>query len=1028
MKTIVLAVVAALVGSASFGAEPALTDGVLTVAVTEGSRSYTTDELAAITAAGPLVTNIVKTGSGTLVSSGIASYKGAIDVQGGILEIVDATGLGTIDGGTTIGSDATLKCNSGSQHGIWLGCRNEPLTFKGSTTRDALQVVTESVFFESVKLEGDTTFRSDVTLYLGTSSGKTIDMGGNTLTIAGPTSGSYDLYFGFANVLNPGNLTVEGFNFFYESAALTGGSSHVLTLSGRPHIRFEDYDKGADWTLRMNGTGSFYAKGATNVWEGPIELGTSSRSFVILNAGDFRIKGGISGSAAMSLDQSSTGARLSLFGQNTYTGSMAVNAGCVYLASAQTVPSLTANPPQYSSGANGDSLIFEPVSEAHPDGWSASDLWKYFDSYRTFGRSRPYFKINVPKGEVYEMEHDFNNEDYRTQNIGTTGGEIRFIGAYQNSPRFCIRSEGPVVLTSPTPATAQTKLGGCYVDLGSLVLRDLGFVQTGGYDFYIRGTSASPTRLVVSGQTVMGQEKSGYWTAQINISQAANGRGTLVIDSGATVTNKVIVGASAGQEGSVLINGGHLYSSARTGNNGQHGGAGKAYLEMMSGSYTDLGYNVLGELEGGVGEMRFLGGAATIETEMLAVGLAGTGILRLSGGTFTSRVALPVCGPAYAASAEGGSAFMTMDGTAAADVATGVTLANRTGGFACLNLNGGAVLETPRIQKGAASGATAYVGFNGGTLKSKEASRQIDILGTDAARPDRVTIYAGGAVFDSNGGEIWVKTPLANPEGGSVNAIALPNGPLSGYLTPPLVRITGNGAGATASADFDAANGTVTGVTVTSPGWGYSGTVTVTLVGCSGKADVSWTVTPSAESAAGGLTKRGEGVLRLTTTNTYAGATVVEGGTLRLGSDWALPKGGEIVLRNGAAFEFNGKTAEVARVTYGVGGGSLVGGTAAVFETATPSFIVSVDELLDGRSLSWTGNIDLSLSTLTITGDLSRLATGSETRYRVLSVSNGVATGEPTIVSGSLPEGWKFSVGRSGVRLVKTMGLTLIVR
>ena len=1012
----------------------AVADRVLPIEVVSGSRPYTVEELAAIRDASDPVTIIRKIGSGTLVSSGIASYAGAIEVEVGTLEVQDGTGLGTTAGRTSVASGATLKLNASSSRAIWQSYQNEPITLSGSDAVDSISVSTDSVFLDALILEGNASIKSDVTLYLGTASGKTIDMGGNTLTIKGPASGNFDLYFGFQTVLNPGHLTVDGFRFFYESAALTGGATHVLTLTGRPSIRFVGLDNGSDWTLRMNGTGGVYAESGKNVWEGPVELGSSTRTFVIMSQGDLQLRGPVSGSAAMTLGAGSEGSRLSLFGDNSFTGTLTLQAGSVYLASAQAVPSLTAATPQFAANSNGDSLILEPESDTHPEGWTPEEIWTYIGTFRAFGRVRPYFKVSVPEGETLVHAKDFDGINYSLQSFGALGGAYRMRGHFLNQPRFQFLSAGTVTLSAPeNDLGCEQSLGVCYLAGGTLNLLDFGFLHLADQDFYMNGTADSPARLVIGSGTTIDQRLTQTQTSQIEVTHVANGRGTLEIASGAVVTNKVRVGIEAGRSGVVRIRGGELYNTGRLGNVGTFGGAGQAAVEVTSGQLVLKGHTQLGASAGGVGELRQSGGVVTVESEQLAVGMGGAGSVYQTGGMFSSKVSLPVCGPGTDTETDGGEGCVTFAGSSRATVLQSVSLAGRNNGLATLNVNGDAVLETPWITRATTvAGNAAYVNFNGGTVRTT--GSQIYVLGTGGSCPTRTTVYAGGVTFDvgktSTGAnqEIWISTPLQKPDGkGLVGPIAVPNAPLGGYLTPPRVVVTGDGTGATAVADFDFDKGQVTGVTVTSPGWGYEA-ATVTLKGEGTRPDVSWSVTPAADAGTGGLTKRGAGLLRLAAENTYAGATVIEGGTVRLGCDWALPKGSELVLRNGAQLAFNGKTAEVSRVTYGIGGGSLVEGSKAVIEKAEPDFIVSVDELRDGRSLAWMGDIDLSASTLTITGDLSRVAEGTATRYQVLSVSNGSATGEPEIVSGALPKGWKFSVRRNGVRLVKEMGMMLIFR
>lgn len=68
---------------------------------------------------------LTKTGSGTLALTGPNTYTGATTISEGIVNVQNGSGLGTIAGGVTVGSGATLQI----QGGITIG--NEPLSLSG---------------------------------------------------------------------------------------------------------------------------------------------------------------------------------------------------------------------------------------------------------------------------------------------------------------------------------------------------------------------------------------------------------------------------------------------------------------------------------------------------------------------------------------------------------------------------------------------------------------------------------------------------------------------------------------------------------------------------------------------------------------------------------------------------------------------------------------------------------------------------------------------------------------------------------
>jgi autotransporter-associated beta strand protein len=222
----------------------------------------------------------------------------------------------------------------------------------------------------------------------------------------------------------------------------------------------------------------------------------------------------------------------------------------------------------------------------------------------------------------------------------------------------------------------------------------------------------------------------------------------------------------------------------------------------------------------------------------------------------------------------------------------------------------------------------ALLNFNGGVLKASTTSTTFlptSLTGVYVNGP--LGAYAGGAMIDSAGRDITCVAPLRAPTGNGVTAISL-SSQGSGYIGEPYVSIAGDGIGATAVAnmvDDGTGNGTykVASVTITTPGVNYT-TATVSFLkgGATAVAPAvgSVSVTPN---ISGGLTKLGSGVLTLSGANTYAGATTISNGTLRLGIANALPTNNAVQV-DGGIYDLNSFT--VTNGALNTTSGSIVNG------------------------------------------------------------------------------------------------------
>ena len=222
-----------------------------------------------------------------------------------------------------------------------------------------------------------------------------------------------------------------------------------------------------------------------------------------------------------------------------------------------------------------------------------------------------------------------------------------------------------------------------------------------------------------------------------------------------------------------------------------------------------------------------------------------------------------------------------------------------------MNINDGGVLATPYFMYRYNVDSRLYVNFDGGTLRSMPvvvgSSELFNIFGYPGGSVPlvtRVTVGPRGAAIDTAGRNMQTDVPMSAPYGNVVDSI--PFAAETGWTVAPYVKIVddeGEGAGATAFADFDSATGTLRGFRVTSGGWNYTAAKAQLYVNKTMVREIECTL--AAAPAAGSFTKKGEGRLLLAVANSWAGDTIIAGGTLMAGCVGAFPSGSRIVMAGG---------------------------------------------------------------------------------------------------------------------------------
>ncbi len=355
-----------------------------------------------------------------------------------------------------------------------------------------------------------------------------------------------------------------------------------------------------------------------------------------------------------------------------------------------------------------------------------------------------------------------------------------------------------------------------------------------------------------------------------------------------------------------------FHQSLNIGNNGTHG-----TVKLVSGTLDVYRQLSAGWFGGAFGGFTQTGGTASVGGFLIAGIDSSPGVINLEGGVFnhsgpiTWGASEEITGVVNVGGTadynnthdktfglwvgENGTGVLNVSGSATMDFTgttdTVLTLGNNATATGIVNLLGGTVTGGG-ITAGAGAG---WLNFNGGTLVANSASP------TFVSALDGAYVHPAGGTVDNGGNNITIAQALLAPTGGGVSATGLTVGG-GGFIETPVVTITGDGTGATAVAELDAA-GNLTSITITNQGVGYT-TAGVVLEGGGANNDGEVTGMPSiVPNASGAMSFTGAAITRLGGVNTYTGDTTV--GT---GATVVVDDAGALTVAPGA----NGVTNQVS--------------------------------------------------------------------------------------------------------------------
>ena len=480
------------------------------------------------------------------------------------------------------------------------------------------------------------------------------------------------------------------------------------------------------------------------------------------------------------------------------------------------------------------------------------------------------------------------------------------------------------VFTTALGGTAGTTALGGYSGVTALTLNPgLGIINTYAGIISNGASSMSVTKNGLGTQTLSGDH---------TLNNVTINAGTLGITGGSLSLANGFVQVGSAVPGIFKIDGGSLNVSS-TGNNtgglkagNAAGNLGAIHLNSGAITTTALGFNLH---IGGVGTniptygfLNITGGTLSGAQQRTRIGqFSGTGVWYQSGGTYSnslSSASIEVGSVGAATDFNIGVVYLNNNAQFTSN--TAINIAPTNIGIATLTVAGNAALTVNNtLTAGAASGTTAIVNLNGGTLTVRAITNnatgtcnfnggtlKAGLAGALFSGTGSAYVYPGGLTIDTNGNAVTISQALRVPSGNGVATIPVTS-PGSGYIGAPYVALSGNGTGATAVAnmvDDGSGSGTykVDSITITCPGRDYTAITGATLSGglpSGGTAAVlNFDNETFAPNAGGGLTKIGSGTLTLSGSNTYTGDTTVSSGVLAINGS-SIPDAGKLVISGG---------------------------------------------------------------------------------------------------------------------------------
>ncbi|WP_395753590.1 autotransporter-associated beta strand repeat-containing protein [Prosthecobacter sp.] len=920
--------------------------------------------------------SLTKSDTGTLTLTGANSYTGATTVSAGVLNIQNATALGTTAAGTSVASGAALEM----QGGITVG--NESLTLNGTgvSAAGAMRSISgTNVYGGVVTLGSDTRINTDSGALLLTNAG-TITGAGFGLTVGGSSNTviSSIIGTGTGGLTKDGNglLALTGANTYTGTTSISAGiltignftttgslstSSAIVNNATLLFARTNLLTQGTDFANVISGSGVVIQgsggttilsgantyTGATTVSEGVLNiqnanaLGTTAAGTTVNSGAALQIQGDIT-TAAEALTVNGTGvsndgAMRNISGNNNYAGLVTLGAATRINSDAGTLTlgnsgTITGSGLDLTVGGVGDTTINSII------GTGTGTLTK--DGAGT---------LSLTGANTYTGTTTISAGSLSIGNGGTTGALATGSAIVNNATLVFNRSN---TLTQGTDFATVISGSGAVTQAGA------GTTVLNGTNTYTGLTTVSTGVLNIRSAGALGTTAGG-----VTVSAGA----TLQIQGGISVGAEPLTlnGTGVGDNGALQnVSGINFYGGLVTlGSN----------TRINSGNGTYLGLTNPGIITGAGFDLTLGGVNASIEIRSV-IG-TGSGKLTVDGsGQFSLSGANTYTGTTTISSGTLALGFATTTGSlspSSAIVNNAALAFNRTNlmtqgtDFASVISGSGLVVQGRVGGTTILNGANTYAGLTNviaGTLNIQNA----DALGTTAAG----TSVSSGAALQIQGGITTGAEALTLNGTGISTDGALRN--ISG---------TNNYAGLVTLGSATRINSDSGTLTLSN-----SGTITGSGLGLTVGGAGSTQIASVIGTGTGTLTKDGAGTLTLSGANTYTGSTTVSLGTLQIGNGGTTGAlSSSSAITNNSALVFNRSNT----VTQGTDFATVISGSGAVQKSGSGTLILSGANTYTGATTVSTGVLNIqNASALGTTAGGTSVASGA-----ALQIQGSITTG-----------------------------------